>query len=70
MDASFSPYWKDSDFFVMDASIGYRLPNRLGFISIEAGNLFNKSFKFEDISPFATTEFPQQWIIAKVTLFF
>jgi tetratricopeptide (TPR) repeat protein len=69
-DSTSTPYWKDSDFFVLNAAIGYRLPKRLGFISIEAGNLFNKSFKFEDISPFAPTEFPQQWIIGKVTLFF
>lgn len=69
-DASSTPYSKSSTFFVLDASLGYRLPRRLGFISIEARNLFDESFKFEEISPFETTEFPQRWIMGKVTLFF
>ena len=38
----------EDQFFIVDASISYRLPKRLGFISIGVKNLFDKSFKFQD----------------------
>lgn len=60
----------DSSFFVLDALIGYRLPRRLGFISVEARNLFDRSFRFHEIDPFTPTFYPQRWIMGKVTIFF
>ncbi|MEN6485676.1 MAG: TonB-dependent receptor, partial [Syntrophobacteraceae bacterium] len=66
-----SQYSRDhSDFFVLDAVIGYRLPRRLGFISIEARNLFDRSFRYQEIDPFSTSFYPQRWILGRVTLFF
>ncbi|WP_162458914.1 TonB-dependent receptor domain-containing protein [Desulfosarcina ovata] len=38
------------DFVVVDAAIGYRLPNRLGMISFEICNLLNEEFRFQDAS--------------------
>jgi tetratricopeptide (TPR) repeat protein len=35
-------------FWVVDASVGYRLPNRFGFITINGRNLFNQHFRFEE----------------------
>ena len=35
-------------FFLLDASIGYRLPNRLGIISLQGFNLLNQQFLFQD----------------------
>jgi hypothetical protein len=37
-------------FFVLDAGVGYRFPNRGGLISLEARNLLNKKFNFQDLS--------------------
>ncbi|MHC1728731.1 MAG: tetratricopeptide repeat protein [Syntrophobacteraceae bacterium] len=59
-----------SNFFVLDAAVGYRLPKRLGIISIEAKNLFDKSFKFQESDPHSMTVFPERWILGRVTLFF
>ena len=40
---------KDSDrFFLLDAALGYRLPKRLGIISLEGRNLLDKEFFFQD----------------------
>ena len=36
------------NFVVVDASAGYRLPNRLGVISLEASNLLDEKFQFQD----------------------
>jgi tetratricopeptide (TPR) repeat protein len=38
----------EDQFCIVDASIGYRLPKRYGFITVGVKNLFNKSFKFQD----------------------
>ena len=41
-------------FFVVDTSIGYRLPKRYGLISVEAKNLFDKNFRVPGCSSLAT----------------
>jgi outer membrane receptor protein involved in Fe transport len=39
----------DSDqFWVADATVGYRLSNRYGLIALEARNLFDERFRFQD----------------------
>jgi hypothetical protein len=38
----------EDSFVVLDAAIGYRLPNRRGIISLEGRNLLDKKFLFED----------------------
>ncbi len=37
-----------SNFYLLDASVGYRFPKQYGSISFEANNLLNKHFKFRD----------------------
>jgi hypothetical protein len=47
----FSPFGfnNDSDFFwVVDASINYRLPKRFGMLRLEIKNLFDKQFHYLD----------------------
>ncbi|WP_292919482.1 TonB-dependent receptor [Nitrosomonas sp.] len=62
-------------FFLVDASVGYRLPNRRGIVSLEARNLFDESFLFRNIN-FQTSEpvnsrfVPTRTIFARVTLNF
>jgi outer membrane receptor protein involved in Fe transport len=67
-----------SDFAVVDAVVGYRFPHRYGMISLDATNLFDTDFKFQDnsflvppteraiISPFI----PERRVLARFTLNF
>jgi tetratricopeptide (TPR) repeat protein len=56
------------DFWLVDASLSYRLPNRLGLISLIAKNLFDKSFKFQDIDPASPAIQPKRSVFLKFTL--
>ena len=38
-------------FWMTDAAIGYRLPRRLGIVSVEAKNLFNERFRYQETDP-------------------
>ncbi len=70
----------DDRFWVVDASIGFRLPKRRGLITIEARNLFNESFKFQDTDTVSISKdsalplnpliSPERLILAKFTLAF
>ncbi len=66
----------DSDDFVLfDAAVGYRLPKRRGIISLEARNLLDKEFLFEDMN-FQTSEptnprfIPDRAVFARIILNF
>jgi hypothetical protein len=61
---------KDDHFWVFDASVGYRLPKRFGILSIEAKNLFDQKFHFQDTDPSNPRIQPKQLILAKITLAF
>lgn len=62
-------------FFLVDASIGYRLPNRRGIIGLEARNLFDEFFLYRTTN-FMTPELvsprfiPTRTIFARITLNF
>jgi tetratricopeptide (TPR) repeat protein len=59
----------DSDrFWVLDASLGYRLPRRLGSIRVEGRNLLDESFKFQDTDPGNPRIMPDRQILALLTL--
>lgn len=60
----------EDHFWVFDASIGYRLPRRHGFISIEGRNLFDKEFQFLDRDPAHSMICPERLILARLTLSF
>ena len=38
------------DFFLVDATVGYRLPKRAGVISLQVKNLFDDEFNYQDDS--------------------
>jgi tetratricopeptide (TPR) repeat protein len=74
---------EEDQFWVVDASIGYRLPKRWGLITIEAKNLFNEAFKYQDTDTASTSIggldstlalnpliSPERLILAKITLVF
>ncbi|MFO7965153.1 MAG: tetratricopeptide repeat protein [Desulfobacterales bacterium] len=60
----------DDQFWVMDASLGYRLPRRLGLISIEGKNIFDESFKYYDTDPMKPIVQPDRLILLKASLVF
>jgi len=63
--------FEDSDhFWVVDASIRYRLSRRYGIVSVEARNLFDQKFKFQDTDATNPSIYPEQLIVARVTLAF
>lgn len=61
----------DADqFWVVDTSIGYRLPRRWGLLTLEARNLFNESFKFQDTDPENPQIEPERLVFVRLTLAF
>ncbi len=60
----------DDQFWVVDGSIGYRLPNRWGIVSLEVRNLLDERFRFQDTDPANPTLFPELTIFGKITLSF
>ncbi|HQO77027.1 MAG TPA: TonB-dependent receptor, partial [Thermodesulfobacteriota bacterium] len=58
------------DFFIFDASLGYRLPKRLGTVSIEARNLTDEEFSFQDTDPLNPSVYPDSLILCRFTLAF
>jgi tetratricopeptide (TPR) repeat protein len=57
-------------FWIFDASIGYRLPERWGILSLEAKNLFDKSFRFQDTDRANPLIQPNRTVYCKVLLAF
>jgi tetratricopeptide (TPR) repeat protein len=57
-------------FWVFDAAVGYRMPNRLGVFSIEARNLFDEEFNFQDTDPKNPDIYPERLVLGKFTFSF
>jgi len=60
----------EDDFWVLDAFVGYRLPNRRGLLSLNADNLLDETFQFQDIDPTNPSLFPERLISFRFTLAF
>lgn len=60
----------DDQFFVVDAAVGYRLPKRLGIITVEVRNLFNQHFHYQDTDPKNPVIYPESLILTRFTLAF
>jgi hypothetical protein len=56
------------DFWVVDAALNYRLPNRYGFITIGASNLLDKEFRFFDRDRKNPSIQPERFVFARFTL--
>ena len=57
-------------FWVLDAFVGYRLPNRRGLLSLNADNLLDEDFQFQDIDPTNPSLFPERIVSFRFTLAF
>lgn len=58
------------NFWVLDAALGYRLPNRWGIITVEAKNLLDERFHFQDTDPSNPSIFPERAVLTRITLSF
>jgi tetratricopeptide (TPR) repeat protein len=57
-------------FWLLDAFVGYRLPNRRGLLSLNADNLLDRRFRFQDVDPEDTSLIPERLISFRFTLSF
>jgi Tfp pilus assembly protein PilF len=57
-------------FWIFDAFVGYRLPRRRGLLSLNADNLLDERFQFQDIDPTNTSLIPERMLSARFTLAF
>lgn len=57
-------------FAILDAFIGYRLPNRRGLLSLNADNLLDREFQFQDIDPMNPSLIPERLVSFRFTLAF
>ena len=60
----------EDQFWLVDVGISYRLPQRYGFVSLFAKNLFDKSFQFFDTNNVNPAIQPARTVIAKINLSF
>ncbi len=60
----------DDQFWVFDASLSYRLPNRYGVISLEGKNLLDQSIHFQDTDATNPTITPERQLLFKMALSF
>lgn len=60
----------EDQFWVVDASVGYRLPKRWGLITIEVKNLFDEEFQFQDTDPANPLIIPERLVLFRFTLAF
>ena len=63
------------DFFVVDTSIGYRLPRRWGIFSLDVNNLFDEDFLYQDVNiqtadPSEPRFVPERTFVARFTINF
>jgi tetratricopeptide (TPR) repeat protein len=59
----------DNTFWMVDAAVGYRLPNRYGFITAGVTNLFdNNNFNYWEVDPKNSRIQPARQVFVKVTL--
>lgn len=58
------------DFVVVDAGVTYRLPQRYGFVTVGATNLFDERFRFQETDLRNPTIQPARMVFTRVTLAF
>jgi outer membrane receptor protein involved in Fe transport len=58
------------NFWVFDASIGYRLPKRYGQLTLSAKNLTDETFRFQDVDPTNPRILPDRLVLLRFTVDF
>jgi hypothetical protein len=57
-------------FWTLDTFVSYRLPKRRGSLSLNADNLLDEQFRFQDVDPFNPSLFPERLVSLRFTLSF
>ncbi len=71
LDLSSGDKEADQDtFWLFDAAVGYRLPRRLGSVTLEARNLLDERFHFQDVDPANAVFSRERAILGRLTLIF
>jgi hypothetical protein len=70
LSRDYEPGSASDQFWVLDASIGYRLPRRLGLITLEVRNLLDEEFKFYEMDPTIPLMYPERLVFARFTFAF
>ncbi len=60
----------EDDFWIVDLSLGYRLPNRRGVLSLNVDNLLDEEFRFQDLDPENPSIMPERMAYFRFTLSF
>jgi tetratricopeptide (TPR) repeat protein len=60
----------DDSFWIVDASLGYRFDHQRGLVSLEARNLLDEQFQFQDTDPANAIINPDFMILGRLTLAF
>jgi tetratricopeptide (TPR) repeat protein len=73
-DGSFTPKGGNccvdgnSDFWLVDAALSYRLPRRLGFLSVGVTNLFDQRFDYQETDFNNPTILPSRSVFGRISL--
>jgi tetratricopeptide (TPR) repeat protein len=69
-EGKFPPFFstEESSFWTVDAAVSYRLPARLGIVSLTAKNLFDKSFRYQDMDHISPSMQPKRSVFFKLTM--
>ncbi|HLF12983.1 MAG TPA: FecR domain-containing protein [Gammaproteobacteria bacterium] len=62
------PGTQGDSFWMLDASLSYRLKNRWGIVSVAVNNLLDEEFRFQDTDPENPRVLPERVIFLKFTL--
>ncbi|MCX7102066.1 MAG: TonB-dependent receptor, partial [Methylobacter sp.] len=66
--------FNNSRFWTFDSSLGYRLPKKIGTVSLEVHNLFNSNLRYQSIfdaeGPQMSPFIPQRQVFLKLSLFY
>jgi outer membrane receptor protein involved in Fe transport len=60
----------EDDFWVTDATLGFRLPKRRGVLSLNVDNLFDKDFRYQDVDTENPSVIPERYAYFRFTLSF
>lgn len=55
-------------FWTLDLSLGYRLPNRRGIVSLDVSNALDQDFRFQDTDPENPRVLPERTVLLRASL--
>jgi tetratricopeptide (TPR) repeat protein len=62
--------FREDQFWILDASLGYRLPNRRGMLSLHVDNALDEDFSFQELDPLNQRIAPERIAYFRFTLAF